>query len=73
MAITLKGNRNLLQVDSSGALHKNFEVYERHLTEKGRMYFNDLMFYWLAYTDRTNKIDNVKILEKWYLKITGRE
>ena len=58
-------------VDSNGELRRNYEVFERHLTENGRLYFNDLMFDWLAYTDRTNKIDNVKIMGKWYLKITG--
>ena len=59
--------------DSNGELRRNCEVFERHLTEKGKLYFNDLMFDWLAYTDRTNKIDNVKILEKWYSKMTGSE
>ena len=39
------------------------------LTEKGTKIFNDLMFDWLTYTDRTNKIDNVKMLEKYYSKI----
>ena len=59
--------------DTNGELYRNYEVYERHLTGNGKLYFNDLMFDWLAYTDRTNKIENVKILEKWYSKITGIE
>ena len=39
------------------------------LTEKGTKIFNNLEFSWLAYTDKTNKIDNIKMLEKYYLKI----
>lgn len=54
--------------DADGELRRNCEIYERHLTEQGKIYFNDLMFDWLTYTDRTNKIDNVKMLEKWYAK-----
>lgn len=39
------------------------------LTDNGKLVFSDLMFDWLTYTDRTTKIDNTKMLEKYYLKI----
>lgn len=39
------------------------------LTESGKLVFHDLMIVWFTYTDRTNKIDNTKMLEKYYLKI----
>lgn len=39
------------------------------LTDSGKLVFNDLMIDWFTYTDRTNKIDNTKMLEKYYLKI----
>jgi hypothetical protein len=39
------------------------------LTKKGRKVFTDLLHSWLVYTDRTNKIDNIKMLEKYYLGI----
>ena len=55
--------------DSNGELRRNYDVYERHLTRIGKLYFYDLSEKWLVYTDRTNKIDNVKILEKWYSKL----
>jgi hypothetical protein len=39
------------------------------LTENGKKIFADLNMKWLAYTDRTNKIDNIKMLEKYYSNI----
>ena len=39
------------------------------LTEKGTKIFNDLIGAWLTYTDRTNNIANIKMLEKYYSKI----
>lgn len=39
------------------------------LTEKGQGIFNDLIDDWLTYTDRTNNIGNMKMLEKYYSKI----
>lgn len=56
-----------------GEFRRNYEVYERNLTEEGKLYFEDLMYRWLEYTDRTNKTDNVKMLEKWYAKLTGNK
>lgn len=41
----------------------------RDLTDKGKIIFNDLMHKWFNYTDRTNKIDNIKMLEKYYVTI----
>lgn len=60
-------------LDWDGTLCRNVVIYERHLTQRGRLYFNDLTNRWLAYTDRTNKIDNVKMLEKWYSKMIENE
>lgn len=48
-------------------LYMNYK--NRDLTDKGKLVFSDLMFDWFTYTDRTNKIDNTKMLEKYYLKI----
>lgn len=48
-------------------LYMNYK--NQDLTDKGKLVFNDLMIDWFTYTDRTNKIDNTKMLEKYYLKI----
>lgn len=39
---------------------------KKDLTDKGKIVFNNLIYKWLSYTDRTNKIDNIKMLEKYY-------
>lgn len=44
-------------------------IKESDLTEKGKQIFDDLAEKWFAYTDRTNKIDNVSMLEKWFSKM----
>jgi hypothetical protein len=44
------------------------------LTETGKLYFDDLLWDWLEYTDRSKKIDkieNTKILEKYYNKMVN--
>lgn len=47
-----------------------YMIYKNQdLTDTGKLVFSDLMFDWLTYTDRTNKIDNIKMLENYYLKI----
>lgn len=56
--------------DQGGRLRCSVDIYERNLTDHGKLYFNDLIYKWLEYTDRTNKIDNVKMLDKWYDKMT---
>ncbi len=48
-------------------LYMNYK--NQDLTDKGKLVFHDLMIVWFTYTDRTNKIDNTKMLEKYYLKI----
>lgn len=48
-------------------LYMNYK--NQDLTDKGKLLFNNLMIDWFTYTDRTNKIDNTKMLEKYYLKI----
>lgn len=48
-------------------LYMNYK--NQDLTDKGKLVFDDLMMDWFTYTDRTNKIDNTKMLEKYYLKI----
>lgn len=48
-------------------LHMNYK--NQDLTDKGKLVFHDLMIDWFTYTDRTNKLDNTKMLEKYYLKI----
>ncbi|MCP1997392.1 hypothetical protein [Flavobacterium sp. HSC-61S13] len=48
-------------------LYMNYK--NQDLTDSGKLVFTDLMTDWFTYTDRTNKIDNTKMLEKYYLKI----
>ncbi|MBW3518058.1 hypothetical protein [Flavobacterium sp. NKUCC04_CG] len=48
-------------------LYMNYK--NQDLTDSGKLVFTDLMIDWFTYTDRTNKIDNTKMLEKYYLKI----
>lgn len=48
-------------------------IRESHLTEKGKLIFDDLVDKWLGYTDnKTGNIDrknNIKMLEKYYNKL----
>jgi hypothetical protein len=65
-------DRKLIQnnpLENTGKLKKNYSVCESDLTETGKLYFDDLLWDWLEYTDRSKKIDkieNTKILEKYY-------
>lgn len=58
-------------LDSNGELKRDYEVYESGLTEKGTIAFEKLKGKWLSYTDRTQKYDNISMLEKWYSKMTS--
>lgn len=55
--------------NDDGTLKKEYEVYESDLTEKGRLIFEELTDKWFSYTDRTQKYDNITMLEKWYSKM----
>ena len=33
---------------------------KKDLKDKGKIIFNDLIYKWLSYNDRTNNIDNIK-------------
>ena len=55
--------------DENGNLKEDAKVYESNLTEKGKKMFWDFMMKWLKYTDRTQKYDNIEMLEKYYSQI----
>jgi len=56
---------NLNPIDKNNRiLYMNYT--NKDLTDKGKIIFNELRDKWLTYTDRTNKIDNIKMLEKYY-------
>jgi hypothetical protein len=57
--------------NEQGELNSETIIRERGLTEKGKSIFDDLAEKWFAYTDRTDKIDNVSMLEKWYSKMVN--
>jgi hypothetical protein len=63
--------KNLLKLNpidkKNRILYMNYKIED--LTDKGVIVFNDLMYKWLIYTDRTNKIDNIKMLEKYYMTL----
>lgn len=65
-----KGMLKISPFDNQGKLIMHYSVYEKDLTDTGMLYFNDLVYKWLEYTDRSNKVDNFKILEKWYSKMS---
>ena len=56
--------------NEQGELNSETIIRESDLTEKGKSIFDDLAEKWFAYTDRTDKIDNVAMLDKWYGKMT---
>jgi len=55
--------------DENGNFKTDFIVRESILTEKGKQIFENICDKWLNYTDRTQKYDNIIMLEKWYLKM----
>jgi hypothetical protein len=68
-------DKNLLlenPFNSNGEIDLNLEIRESDLNEIGRKIFYNLMLKWLSYTDKTNKIDNVGMLEKYYNKLTEK-
>lgn len=50
-------------------LNPDVIIRKSDLTDKGQNVFWNLSQKWFAYTDRTNKIDNVEMLEKWLSKM----
>ncbi|MGJ8660278.1 MAG: hypothetical protein ACSHWV_10545 [Cellulophaga fucicola] len=68
----LSEENNLIEgdfFDENGNLKEDAKVYESNLTENGKKMFWDFMMKWLKYTDRTQKYDNIEMLEKYYLQI----
>lgn len=65
-----KGMIKISPFDNQGKLIMHYSVYEKDLTEIGKLYFETLVYKWLAYTDRSKKNDNFKILEKWYSQMS---
>lgn len=68
-----KGLLNVCPFDENDELRMDTVIYEEDLTVLGKLIFNDLMYDWLGYTDKTDgKIDrknNVKMLEKYFNKL----
>ncbi|MGI9525778.1 MAG: hypothetical protein ACR2MS_01565 [Weeksellaceae bacterium] len=46
---------------------------QNDLTEKGILIFEKLMVKWLTYTDRTDKISNIKMLNKYYSQLESEK
>jgi hypothetical protein len=63
-----KGLLRLNPMDKQNRIIR-MEYINNSLTEKGKKIFPDLLHKWLTYTDRTGKIDNIKMLEKYYSNI----
>ena len=81
---TLIACRNLLQLSyNNGLLHNNpFDeqgdlnidtvIKESDLTDLGKQLFDDLADKWFAYTDRTQKYDNITMLEKYFNNLNNK-
>lgn len=57
--------------DEQGNLKIEVVIRESDLTDLGKRLFDDLTDKWFAYTDRTQKYDNIIILEKYFNKLNG--
>lgn len=44
-------------------------IKKSDLTAKGQEVFWNLSQKWFTYTDKTNKLDNIEMLEKWFAKM----
>ncbi|WP_024468253.1 hypothetical protein [Treponema pedis] len=55
--------------DEQGDLKIDTVIRESDLTEMGKQIFDDLADKWFAYTDRTQKYDNIIMLEKYFNKL----
>lgn len=55
--------------DERGDLNIDTVIKESDLTDLGKQLFDDLADQWFTYTDRTQKYDNVAILEKYFNKL----
>lgn len=55
--------------NDDGTLQENGIVYESNLTERGKNIFYNLMIKWFSYTDKTQKYDNIKMLEKYLTQL----
>ena len=65
-------DKNLLlkyPFNDKGEIDLNLEIKKSDLNEVGGRIFYNLMLKWLSYTDKTNKIDNTMMLEKYYNKL----
>ena len=52
--------------DEKGDLNIDTVIKESDLTDLGKQLFDDLADKWFAYTDRTQKYDNITMLEKYF-------
>lgn len=55
--------------DEQGKLKIETIIRESDLTEIGKQIFDDLVDKWLTYTDRTQKYNNIAMLEKYFNKL----
>ena len=55
--------------DEQGNLKIETIIRESDLTEIGKQIFDDLVDKWLTYTDRTQKYNNIAMLEKYFNKL----
>ena len=55
--------------DEQGKLKIETIIKESDLTEMGKQIFDDLVDKWLTYTDRTQKYNNIAMLEKYFNKL----
>ncbi len=65
-------DKNLLlknPFNDNGEFDLDLEIREHDLNEVGNKIFYNLMLKWLCYTDKTNKIHNTAMLEKYYNKL----
>lgn len=51
-----KGMIKTSPFDNQGKLIMHYSVYEKDLTEIGKLYFETLVYKWLEYTDRSKKM-----------------
>ena len=64
--VKLLAEAYIRQIDKDNTL---IVIRESDLTEIGKQIFDDLVDKWLTYTDRTQKYNNIAMLEKYFNKL----